>query len=598
MMKNFFKLGLLSLLLQLVVSCGRDAYLIEAESFNDLGGWVVDQQFMDEMGSPYLLAHGLGNPVTNAKTEVDLSSGEYRVWVRTKDWVAQWDAHGAPGKFQLLVNGVALDETFGTKFAQWSWQDGGVVSILQMRNTLELRDLTGFEGRVDAILFCKDLAFEPTNESEELKSFRRELLGTTNPVDKGEYDLVVVGGGIAGITTALQGARNGLKVAFVQDRPVVGGNNSSEVRVWLNGITNQEPFSKLGDITIELEQEKRAHYGASNSAEIYEDDKKLDLLKREKNITLYMNSRGNEVVMDGSRIEGVIAEDILSGERRLLRSKFVADCTGDASIGYLAGADYELNDSIMGRSNLWNVDVTDSKVDFPRCPWALDLSDKPFPGRGDRYGGAQPWAVAGYGALGAWFWESGFTRDPFKYDEWTRDWNFRAMYGAWDALKNVDSLYPNHKLNWAAYISGKRESRRLMGDLILSKDDFLNSVKYDDGLIPTGWDMDVHIPDPQYEDQFPGDSYTSHDKHENYPRPYFIPYRTLYSRNVDNLFMAGRNTSVTHEALGSARVMRTGGLMGEVIGYAAYICIHENCSPREVYSEHLSKLKEKFKGEN
>ncbi|HRZ36990.1 MAG TPA: NADH-dependent oxidoreductase, partial [Candidatus Paceibacterota bacterium] len=118
--------------------------LVEAEGFAQRGGWVVDPQFMDQMGSPYLLAHGLGWPVTDATTEVEFPAvGAYRVWVRTKDWVGRWNVPGAPGKFQVLLNGKPLDTTFGIEGAQWHWQDGGQVDIVERRVRLALRDLTG-----------------------------------------------------------------------------------------------------------------------------------------------------------------------------------------------------------------------------------------------------------------------------------------------------------------------------------------------------------------------------------------------------------------------------------------------------------------------
>ena len=564
--------------------------LIEAESFAHKGGWVVDQQFMDEMGSPYLLAHGLGNKVENAVTTVSLKrSGNYRVWVRTKDWVAPWKAKGAPGRFNLVINGTLLPEVFGTKYADWTWQDGGVVNITGTKATIELQDLTGFEGRCDAILLCENLNFKPANALKELTRFRRQLLGTTKTKSSGTYDLVVVGGGIPGITSSLMAARKGLKVALIQDRPVVGGNNSSETRVWLGGAINVPPYPKLGNIVKELEQKKKAHYGDENKGELYEDEHKLALLQNEKNIDLYLNCRANEVVKKGNLIRAVIAENVITGERNLIHGTLFADCTGDGVIGFLAGADFEMSDSIMGKCNLWNISLTANETTFPKCPWALDLSDKAFPGRNAIPGS---YGMKGEKALGGWYWESGFYRDPFKYNEWVRDWNFRAMYGAWDALKNIDHAYPKHKLNWSAYISGKRESRRLMGDLILTEQHLLNSTAFDDGLIATGWDMDVHIPHKNFKDYYPEDPFISHDLHTKYKVPYLLPYRILYSRNVNNLFMAGRDVSITHQALGSARVMRTGGLMGEVVGIAAYLCKKFKASPREIYTNYLLDLKD------
>lgn len=167
--------------------------LVEAEGFAKHGGWVVDPQFMDIMGSPYLLAHGLGRPVADASTDVLLpAAGRYRVWVRTKDWVAQWKAPGAPGKFQLIVNGRALDTTFGAVGADWHWQDGGTVELPTGKVSLALHDLTGFEGRCDAVLLARDLEFTPPNKDPAMGTFRRACLGLPEqPEQAGEFDFVI-----------------------------------------------------------------------------------------------------------------------------------------------------------------------------------------------------------------------------------------------------------------------------------------------------------------------------------------------------------------------------------------------------------------------
>ena len=242
----------------------------------------------------------------------------------------------------------------------------------------------------------------------------------------------------------------------------------------------------------------------------------------------------------------------------------------------------------MGPCNRWIVIDTGKPAQFPRCPWALDLSDKPFPGRA-KFPNV-PANKQNADALGGWYWESGFDHHPIEKLEYVRDWNFRAMYGAWDALKNVDGAYPNHKLKWAAYVAGKRESRRLLGDVILSKEDVVSGKKYPDGCVPTGWKIDLHLPDPRYEKGFEGDAFISRALYTDCQTPYWIPYRCLYSRNVPNLFMGGRDISVTHEALGTVRVMRTGGCMGEIVGMAASLCRQHNVDPRGVYEKHLKDL--------
>jgi len=249
MKKTIFILGLFLSNLLFVVSAGAQTVLVEAESFTNRGGWVVDQQAIDQMGSPYLLAHGLGKPVEDAVTTVEFPEpGKYRVQVRTRDWVAPWNAPGAPGKFQLIIDNKPVKTVFGTEGAQWHWQDGGTVNITGNTAVVKLHDLTGFEGRCDAIVFSTDSNFIPPNKGEKMAAFRKKMLGLPDqPTDEGRYDLVVVGGGIAGTCTAVSAARLGLQVALIQNRPVLGGNNSSEIRVHLNGEINKPPYPAFAE---------------------------------------------------------------------------------------------------------------------------------------------------------------------------------------------------------------------------------------------------------------------------------------------------------------------------------------------------------------
>lgn len=597
---------------------GADRVLVEAESFANTGGWVVDQQFMDLMGSPYLLAHGLGDPVRDAETTVQFPSADrYHVWVRTRDWVAPWKAKGAPGRFQVLISDKPLPVTFGIEGANWHWQDGGIVKCARTEK-VRLHDLTGFEGRCDAILFCSDLKYRPPDGGDALKQVRKELLGIPEqPENGGQFDLVVVGGGIAGSSAAVTAARLGLRVALVQDRPVLGGNGSSEVRVWPEGKVNQQPFPRIGDVVSELVPERGPGAGNAKLAEAYADQRKLDLVRAEPNITLFLEHRVNRVDAKDGAVHAVVAQHTRSARRVRLEGRWFADCTGDGVVGYMGGADHEITrEKHMGASNLWNLQNTGASepfpkclcedtnaidtaflvqtnaAPFPRCPWAVDLSKKPFPGRpkaGAKASGDP------HRDLGEWHWESGFDKDPIADMEWIRDLNLRAMYGAWDTLKNVDKLYPNHKLAWAAYVAGKRESRRLLGDVVLTADDFRTNRTFVDGSFPCSWHIDLHSPNPAYQPGHEGNefiaTYTRGEAYQ-YRVPYWAPYRSLYSRNVGNLFMAGRDISVTHEALGPVRVMRTCGMMGEIVGMAAAVCNKHGCNPRQVYESHLDELKE------
>jgi hypothetical protein len=227
---------------------------------------------------------------------------------------------------------------------------------------------------------------------------------------------------------------------------------------------------------------------------------------------------------------------------------------------------------------------------FPRCPWALDLKDKPFPGRK----GVKTFGKEGLASFAnMWYWESGFNQDQVNAIELIRDHNLRAMYGAWDVLKNVDGMYPTHRLGWVAFIAGKRESRRLMGDVVLDAQDFKQQRKYEDGAFPCSWPVDLHAPMDEFKEGFENMEFVSdytRGKEYQYGGEYWAPYRTLYSRNIKNLFMAGRCISVTKTGLGPVRVMKTCGMMGEVVGKAAAVCIQQNVYPRDVYASHLPKL--------
>lgn len=560
-----------------------DQVLVEAESFDDHGGWVLDTQFITTMGSPYLLAHGMGRPVTDATTEVQFPSmGTYHVFVRTKDWVARWGAAGTPGRFQVTVNGKPLAETFGTKGSEWFWHDGGTVEIEQANVQLALHDLTGFDGRCDAILFTKDVSAVPPNEGKILPAWRRQLLGLPEkPIEKDGYDLVVVGGGYSGMGAAISAARMGCKVALIQDRPVLGGNGSSEVRVWAQGLIRRGEFPRIGEIVDEFADKASKSPGR---AEEFGDALKEAVVRAEPNIDLLLNHHAYQVEVRDNRIAAVYAFDTRTSQQKRFSGRLFADCTGHGTIGVLAGAQWDMTpEGRMGMSNMWVWDELDQPVEFPETPWALDLNMQDFPYPRDHHG--------------EWFWESGFDKDAINDAEGIRDWNLRAVYGAFNAMKNRDGRdeHRNATLQWVAFIGGPRESRRLMGDVVLTHEDIITKRKFPDGCVPSTWSIDLHYPKKQYAAKFPDNPFISiaeHDQRIDRMFGYPVPYRCFYSRNIDNLFMAGRNISVTHEALGTTRVMKTCGMMGEVVGKATSLCVIHDCTPRDVYSYYLDELKQ------
>lgn len=565
---------------------------IEAESFQNKGGWVVDQQFMDLMGSSYLMAHGLGTPVSDATTTVNFAkTGEYTVFVRTYNWTSPWTTKEGPGKFQLTVNGRALNnKILGTKSTAWEWQEVGKVKISSGTVTIGLRDLTGFNGRCDAVYFTMDNVLPP-NEPEVLTAFRKEKLGLPEVVPKaGKFDLVVVGGGVAGTAAALTAARQGLKVALIQDRPVLGGNNSSEVRVHLGGRINLDPYPKLGDVVNEIAPLRG---GNAQPGDYYEDEKKLEMVNAEKNISLFLNFRAFKVEKEGTTIKTVFARHIESSEELSFSAPLFADCTGDGTIGYLAGADFamgreskaefneptapeEADKMTMGSSVQWYSKEGDKSSDFPEFNYGIDFNE----------------TNAQKVTMGEWTWETGMNFDQISDFERIRDYGMLVVYSNWSYLKNKSSFkeeYKNRYLDWVAYIAGKRESRRLIGDMVLTEQDITDFVIYPDASAPTSWTIDLHYPDPKNTEHFPGAEFKSIAVHKTI-HPYPIPYRCFYSRNINNLFMAGRNISVTHVALGTVRVMRTTGMMGEVVGMAASVAAKNKTTPRGVYQKHLDKL--------
>lgn len=314
------KLQIFTLSLLIAVGCSAPSEVfIEAESMADHGGWVLDHQSMMQMGSPYLMAHGMGEVVEDAVTTINVEqAGNYHLWVRTRDWTRRWGKEESAGQFQLLVNGEPAKAIFGTEDENWHWQNGGKVKLNQGENTIALHDLTGFNGRCDAIYLTTKRSFTPPT-GEALAEFRREKSGVDlAPELKGDYDLVVVGGGIAGCCAAVSAARLGCKVAMVHNRYVLGGNNSSEVRVGLSGLIMQEPYNNLGNLMDELggvghwtKFEAKRDPNTERSRQImkileqnpekiqhnagptmnYEDQKKLNLLLAEKNISLFIDRK-------------------------------------------------------------------------------------------------------------------------------------------------------------------------------------------------------------------------------------------------------------------------------------------------------------------
>jgi len=617
-------------LLELANRLRQILHLVEVETFTHLGGWEIDTQFIETMGSSYLLAHGLGIPVEDAKTNFEMPQpGVYKVYARTRDWVVYpskfQPAPGGirPGAFQVRVNGENLPETLGVDGdGDWHWQLAGRVDIGPEPVELALHDLLGFDARCDALLFVRsDIRdFSPPDGGSKLAAFRAALLGwEKEPEDAGEFDLVVAGGGFAGVSAAITAARHGMRVALIQNRSIYGGPGSSEVRVNPIHHLRKPPFPRNSDVMVELlaRHPVRAYSDISDA-----DDLRDRLVRNQANLTAYTLMIVVDVEMSGSEISAIIAQDVTSGKRLRFRGHLFADCTGDSLVGYKAGAEYrhgrearaefdepfaplEPDEILLGNSLYWWAAEDQVESDFPETPWSLAIQgrehfDVPVPKW------PQP-PMEGVAYAGGWNWETGFHLDNVIYGEQIRDHLFRAIYGTWSYLKNRSNrqeYFVKTQLAWMGYVTGKRESKRLMGDFLLNQNHIMDHQVERDGCVTATWYFDLHFPHPVNSRFWGKEAFRSvafdDPQWERWSHvapgwyqeiePYPIPYRCLYSKDISNLFMAGRNISVTHAGLAPVRTMMCTAQMGTVVGRAAFLCQRKESTPREIYEKHLDSL--------
>lgn len=569
---------------------------IEAESFNTLGGWVIDTQSVETMGSAYIMAHGMGVPVADAECEIIIPNDNvYTLWARTRDWTAIWGRGLPAGRFTLNIDYEPLPTILGTNGSEWGWQKAGELRLSSGRHKLSLHDLTGFNGRCDAV-YITDESDEPEQDNTRMAEFRREVAHISIADCPEEYDLIVAGGGMAGVCTALAAVRSGVKTLLIQDRGILGGCNSSEVRVSLGGVPHSDPYPNLGNIVSEIGPIMGS--GGTYSAEYYEDSRKKRAFELSpRNMwRVELNTSVVGVERDGGRITSVVCRSLDGSETRY-RAKLFCDATGDAVIARKIGcetmygteaestfgeqlAPKQAKTEVMGQSVLWLSSDTGSYSAFPEVDFGIEFDDDKVIN------------VKG----GDWEWESGQYRNQALEAEHIRDYAMMAIYANWSYLKHHSKWrdeFANRKLDWVSPIGGKRESYRVYGDLVLTQNDIEGKVSYPDASAAITWDTDLHYPDPKHRDKFPEPFYSC-AYHRGIGAPYAVPYRCLYARDAENLFLAGRIISASHIAFASIRVMRTLGQLGEVVGMAAAVCKKHDTTPRGVYEHYLDELKERM----
>lgn len=407
-----------------------------------------------------------------------------------------------------------------------------------------------------------------------------------------QVDFCVIGGGIAGMCAAISAARHGAKVALMHDRPVLGGNASSEIRMWICGAHGQDN-RETG--LIEEIQLDNLHMNPTPSYAMW-DAVLYQKVRFEPNITLLLNCSCNSASVDGAAIKSVKGWQLTTETWHTVEAGLFSDCSGDSILAHMAGAEYRIgreassefgedimppqsDKKTMGMSCLLQGRELDTPQHFVRPDWANYYeSAADLPNRGIGMG------------TNFWWIELGGEYDSIHDAEMLRDKLLKVSYGVWDLLKNrspESEQLANYSLDWVGFLPGKRESRRCIGDHIITQNDVRAEGKFDDIVAYGGWSMDDHHPAGIATTEKPTIFHPA-------PSPYGIPYRALYSKNIENLFFAGRNISATHAAMSSTRVMATCALMGQAVGTAAAIAVEEGCSPRGVYEKRMASLQQQL----
>ena len=394
-----------------------------------------------------------------------------------------------------------------------------------------------------------------------------------------QTELCVVGGGMSGLCCAIAAARHGTRVVLVQDRPVLGGNASSEIRMWIGGAHGKD--NREGGICEEIFLEN-FYQNPSLKYPLW-DSVLYEKAKAEENLTLLLNTSCLDAVMDGDRIVSIKAWQSNAETFHVISARYFADCSGDSILAPLSGAHYmygreakadfderippDVADSkTMGMSCLFQIRETDHPVSYTPPAWAYTYEtddDLPYKDHDKENN--------------FWWIELGGEWDCIHDTDRCRDELLKICYGVWDHMKNRgDHGVENWELEWIGFLPGKRESRRYVGKHIVTQNDVEAEGRFDDIVAYAGWSMDDHFPEGFY--------YTKGHPtiYHHAPQPWGLPLRCMISENIENLVFAGRNISVTHAALSSSRVMATCAILGQALGTAVSQALHDGCAVEAV----------------
>lgn len=412
------------------------------------------------------------------------------------------------------------------------------------------------------------------------------------------YDVAVIGGGAAGMCAAVAAARNGARTVLVQDRPVLGGNSSSEIRVHLNGVNKLK--GGLAERETGIIEEILLHNRFNNPQESFTvwDHVLYDFIDQEPDLELMLNTSAMRAEMDGNKIVAATCYQLTTETTFTIKADVFIDCSGDGTLAATAGALYRTGREAAAEFNEkyappeadgWQMGATlllSSKDTGRPMPFNPPSFTRPYRAGESHKGRKLIPFVEGF-----WWVEVGSKDDIIGEYEDNRHKLMGYAYGAWDYIKN-SGHFPeadNYALDWVCSLPGKRESRRFIGDYILCEPDMLGNKQFPDAVAYGGWSLDEHNPGG-IENLSEPPSYF----HEHFSEVYQIPYRSLYSVNILNLLFAGRNISQTHIALSSSRIMATCALEGQAAGTAAAICHKKGITPRAVGREHISELQEQL----